>query len=572
MISTIDYLTDIAILLAAAVVAVPLFQSMRMGAVPGFVIAGVIVGPYGLGLIGNVEEVGQFAELGVVLLLFIIGIELNPTRLWMMRRLLFGLGTLQVLCTSAALVLAAHYLFGVPLRAAILIGPALALSSTAFVLQLLTENKMLTSEPGRASIAILLLQDLAVVPLLALVSLLAMPALTLAEDLVLALGEAVLIIGLVILAGRYLLQPVLHRVAKSHNPEVFTASAVLLVLGAAVLMEHVGLSMAMGAFLAGLLIADSSFRHQVIAETQPFRGLLLGLFFMSMGMSLDLGQLLHQPLLLLSVVVALITLKAIVIWPLARLFGLTGKNALTVALLLAQSGEFALVVFTVALGAGLLDEALFQQLLLVVILSMLVTPLLAQIARKIKKSDHNGQADVADQAGIDETNPTPVLIIGFGRVGRKIGHILELAKVPFSAIDNDPALVAREHAQGRPVFYGDAERPAILKAMGAEGARIAIIALDDFEVTEQLVSTLRDNFPELAVLARGHNRERCDRLKTLGADVVISETLETSIELARVALTKASTPEDKINLFVEDFRRGYYEKHKSLDRQQPPRG
>jgi len=558
--TTITYLTDIAILLAAAVVAVPAFQSMRMGAVPGFVVAGVVVGPYGLELIGNVEEVGQFAELGVVLLLFIIGIELNPRRLWLMRRLLFGLGTLQVLVTSAALVLVAHYLFGVPLRAAVLIGPALALSSTAFVLQLLTEHKMLTSGPGRASIAILLLQDLAVVPLLALVSLLAMPELTLAEDVFIALGEAALIIGLVILAGRYLLQPVLHRVAKAQNAEVFTASAVLLVLGAAVLMEHVGLSMAMGAFLAGLLIADSAFRHQVIAETQPFRGLLLGLFFMSMGMSLDIGEFLRQPAVILALVVALVALKAVVIWPLARMFGLSSKDALTAALLLAQSGEFALVLFTVALGAGLLEQLLFQQLLLVVIFSMLVTPLLASWARKIKSAGEGAESTAAaDPAGTEDVGPKPVLIIGFGRVGHKIGDILELAKVPFSAIDNKPNLVAREHAQGRSVFFGDAERPAVLKAMGAENARIAIIALDDHDVTEQLVATLRANFPKLAIFARGHNRARCEKLKSLGVDVVVSETLETSIELARVALVGVSTPDDDINLVIEGFRSTYHQ-------------
>lgn len=560
MTTTITYLTDIAILLAAAVVAVPAFQSMRMGAVPGFVVAGVVVGPHGLELIGNVEEVGQFAELGVVLLLFIIGIELNPRRLWLMRRLLFGLGTLQVLLTSVALVFIAHYLFDVPLRAAVLIGPALALSSTAFVLQLLTEHKMLTSGPGRASIAILLLQDLAVVPLLALVSLLAMPELTLAEDVFIAMGEAALIIGLVILTGRYLLQPVLHRVAKAQNAEVFTASAVLLVLGAAVLMEHVGLSMAMGAFLAGLLIADSAFRHQVIAETQPFRGLLLGLFFMSMGMSLDLGEFLRQPAAILALVVALVALKAAVIWPLARMFGLDSKSALTTALVLAQSGEFALVLFTVALGAGLLEQLLFQQLLLVVIISMLVTPLLASWARKIKSVGDGAEATAAeDQAGAEDVGPKSVLIIGFGRVGHKIGDILELAQVPFSAIDNKPTLVAREHAQGRSVFFGDAERPAVLKAMGAENARIAIIALDDHDVTEQLVATLRANFPKLSIFARGHNRARCEKLKSLGVDVAVSETLETSIELARVALLGVSTPDDDVNLVIENFRRTYHQ-------------
>jgi monovalent cation:proton antiporter-2 (CPA2) family protein len=532
---------------------------MRMGGVPGFVIAGVIVGPYGLALIGNVHEIGQLAELGVVLLLFIIGIELNPTRLWMMRRLLFGLGTLQVLCTSAVLAAGVHYGLGVPLRVAILIGPALALSSTAFVLQLLGENKMLTSEQGRASIAILLLQDLAVVPLLALVSLLTMPTFNLAGDVLIALGEAVLIVAVVIFAGRYLLQPIFHRVAKSHNSEVFTAMAVLLVLGAALLMEHVGLSMAMGAFLAGLLIADSSFRHQIIAETQPFRGLLLGLFFMSMGMTLDLNLLFSQPVLLVSLVVALIALKAAVIWPLARLFGLDTKRALMVALLLAQSGEFALVIFTVSLGTGLMDEVLFQQLLLVVILSMLATPFLAFWARQLHKSERLDQHISPIQTVKEEPLSAPILIIGFGRVGQQIAQVLELAKVSFVAIDNDPTLVAREYAKGRAVFYGDAERPGVLKALGGEKATLAIIAMNDHGVTEQLVSVLRHNFPQLAIFARGHNQQRCQQLKALGVDVAVSETLEASIELARAALVNVSTPDQDVQALIDDVRRRYRE-------------
>ena len=554
---TMEYLSDIAILLAAAVVAVPLFQTLRMGAVPGFVIAGMIVGPYGLSFIGNVSEIGHLAELGVVLLLFIIGIELNPKRLWMMRRLLFGLGTLQFVITSLALVAIAHYGLGIPLRAAVLIGPALALSSTAFVLQLLSENKMLTSEHGRASIAILLLQDLAVVPLLALGSLLTMPSLTLPEDIALALGEAVLIIALVIVIGRYLLQPVLHRVAKAKNPEVFTASAVLLVLGAAVLMENVGLSMAMGAFLAGLLIADSSFRHQVIAETQPFRGLLLGLFFMSMGMALDPAPLFSHPVMMLLLVVALIGVKALVIWPLARMFGLNTRTSLVVALLLAQSGEFALVLFTASLGSGLLHTDLFQQLLLVVILSMLATPLLARLAKDILRGRKEVIPSAPAPSHTEDDHHAPVIIIGFGRMGDKIGSMLDLAQVRFSAIDSNPSVVAHAHGQGRPVFYGDAERPAVLKALGIETAEVAIIALDNRDVAEQIVSTLRENFPQLMVLARGHDEDRCRVLKTLGADVVVSETLETSIELARLALVKVDTPDDVVSELLEDYRHTY---------------
>lgn len=559
MTDIISYLTDIAILLAAAVLVVPLSQFLRMGAVPGFIIAGVVVGPYGLEFIGNVEEIRQLSMLGVVLLLFIIGIELKPTRLWMMRRLLFGLGTLQFLCTSVVFVVISHFLFGIPLRVSIFIGPALALSSTTFVLQLLTENKMLTSERGRASIAILLLQDLAVIPLLALVSLLTIPGLTATEDVVLALGEAVLIIGLVILVGRYLLQPILHRVAKSQNPEVFTAFSVLLVLGTALLAEQAGLSMAMGAFMAGLLIADSSFRHQVIAETQPFRRLLLGLFFMSMGMTVDLVQLFHQPVFLLSLVAALVILKAIVIWPLAHLFGLSWKSALAVALLLAQSGEFALVVFAAALGAGLLDGVIFQQLLLVVMISMLVTPLLAKLAGKLKKPDEIRHTIARTHSDPENSTLTPVLIIGFGQVGSKIGRILDFAKVPFLAIDNNPTLVALEHDQGHPVFYGGEDMFAVLKQMGVEAASIVIIALENREIAEQIVSTLRENFPELMILVSGHDFKGCEKLKALGADVVISETLETSIDLARIALTKANTPEDEISSFIENFRSSYYD-------------
>jgi len=317
--------------------------------------------------------------------------------------------------------------------------------------------------------------------------------------------------------------------------------------------------MAMGAFLAGLLIADSSFRHQIIAETQPFRGLLLGLFFMSMGMTLDLNLLFSQPVILLSLVAALIVLKAAVIWPLARLFGVASKRALMVSLFLAQGGEFALVIFTVALGSGLMDEVLFQQLLLVVILSMLATPFLAFWAQQLHKSEKPDQHLSPIQTVKEEPLSAPILIIGFGRVGQQIGHVLELAKVSFVAIDNDPTMVAREYAKGRAVFYGDAERPGVLKALGGEKATLAIIAMNDHGVTEQLVSVLRHNFPQLAIFARGHNQQRCQRLKTLGVDVAVSETLEASIELARAALVNISTSDQDVQALIDDFRRRYHE-------------
>ena len=386
MIST--YLLDIIILLIAAVIAVPVFEAIKMGAVPGFLIAGVIVGPSGLGLIDNIEEITHLAEIGVVLLLFVIGIELKPAQLWLMRKYVFGTGTMQVLLSGGLLAVLCLVLFQIPLRPALLIGPTLALSSTAFVLQILTEQKLFLSKYGRTSFAILLFQDIAVVPLLALVPLLAMPDLSIGEDIGYALLESVLILGLVILSGRYLLHPVLHRVAQTGSPEIFTASAVLIVLGTALLTEYIGLSMAMGAFLAGTLISDSQYKHQVKAEIQPFRGLLLGLFFMSMGMSLNLQFFLAKPILTLALLLLLLSSKTLILFVVAYLSGLRFKNSLATALLLAQSGEFALVLFALAYKQKLLATQLYQQLLLLVVLSMLVTPLLAFVAQYLARENH----------------------------------------------------------------------------------------------------------------------------------------------------------------------------------------
>jgi monovalent cation:proton antiporter-2 (CPA2) family protein len=547
------YLVDIIILLMAAVVAVPFSQAVRLGAVPGFLIAGVIVGPSGLGLISNVSEIGHLAEIGVVLLLFVIGIELKPSHLWLMRRLVFGLGTLQVLLTGILLGGAGYIFFDIPLRTAILVGPALALSSTAFVLQLLTEQKSLTSAYGQTSFAVLLLQDLAVVPLLALVPLLAMPELSIGENIGLALVESILILGLVVLIGRYFLHPILHRVALSGNPEVFTASAVLIVLGTGLVMEHIGLSMAMGAFLAGLLISDSSYKHQVMAEIQPFRGLLLGLFFMSMGMSLNLSLLLGNPILSFGVVSLLIITKAVVLYPIAYLFGLKAKNSLAVALVLAQSGEFALVLFSLAYQSNLLTDELFQQLLLVVLLSMLATPVLAHLAQRLVKAQ-----DTRRIRSTEIPVAAPIVLAGFGRVGHRIGEILSIADKPFVALDSDALIVEKERANGHPVFYGDVCKPELLKAAGASNAKIIIITLNDPDATEQVVSSLRKTHPEINIYVRGQSLSQCRELRRLGASGAVSENVEASLELARMALITVGVNEKKLEAILGDFRRTYH--------------
>jgi monovalent cation:proton antiporter-2 (CPA2) family protein len=554
-----EYLTDIIVLLSAAVIAVPLFQSLGLGAIPGFLVAGIVLGPSGLGYIENYDEIANLAELGVVLLLFVIGIEINPSRLWKMKGLVLGLGSLQVLITGGLITIIAHEILNSSWNISLLIGSALALSSTAFVLQLLTEKKMLSSEFGRPSVAVLLLQDLAVIPLLAFVSLMATPELTIAEDVFLAVAEALIILILIIITARYILNPILNKLARFGSPEIFTASALLLVLGSAQVMENIGLSMAMGAFTAGLLIADSSYRHQIIAEIQPFRGLLLGLFFMSMGMSLNLKLFFDNPLVLLVIVVALMAIKFITLWPLSRLFGIQEKASISIALLLAQSGEFALVLFALAKGMELVDDTLFQHLLIIVLLSMLATPALEKMAYRIFSATRKSITTILDvEIGRMEQDAKPVILAGFGRMGHKIGHIMESMKVPYVAIDSDVSLVDREREEGKSVYFGDAQRPEVLRAAGVADAPLVIVAIADLEATERVVSSLHAAFPDMPIFARGHDIIKCQELRTLGAHFTVSETLEASAELARAALLHMGVEAPEVEVVLEDLRNDYY--------------
>lgn len=560
----IEYLTDIIILLSAAVIAVPLFQALGFGAISGFLVAGIVLGPSGLGYIQDYAEIAHFAELGVIFLLFIIGIEINPSRLWKMKGLVLGLGTLQVVITGGLITVIAHELLNVSWRISLLIGAALALSSTAFVLQLLTERKALASEYGRPSVAVLLLQDLAVVPLLAFVSFMVAPELTVAEDVFLALAEAITLLLLVIVAARYILSPLLKIVVRFSSPEIFTASALLLVLGSAQAMESIGLSMAMGAFIAGLLIADSSYRHQITAEIQPFRGLLLGLFFMSMGMSLNFERFLDNAIVLLGIAMALMVIKFLILWFLSRLFGIKAKPAVSVALLLAQSGEFALVLFALAKSLGLLDDILFQHLLIVVLLSMLATPALDKWANRIYLASRRCITATPDldtgkiRSDNAEQYPKPVILAGFGRMGHRIGYILDLMGVPYVAIDRDAALVERERSEGKCVYFGDVQRPEVLRAAGAAEAPFVIVSIDDVDVAELVVASLHNYFPDIPIFARGHDLIKCRDLKTLGAHYIVSETLEASAELAHVALLHIGAEDSEVAVALEQFRKDYY--------------
>ena len=549
----VNYLLDIVILLIAAAVAVPLFRAAGFGVVPGFLVAGIAVGPSGLALIDNVREIGQLSELGVVLLLFVIGIEIKPSRLWLMRRLVFGLGTLQMLVTGLVITAAVYHLLDVPLTVAAIIGPALALSSTAFVLQILSEQRSLHTEYGRASLAVLLLQDLSVVPLLALVPLLAIGQFSIGTDIAIALAETVAILLAVVIGGRYLLQPILHRITSARSKEIFTGVTVLLVLGSAVLTEHLGLSMAMGAFIAGLLIADSPFRHEVIAEIEPFRGLLLGLFFMSMGMSLEVGQFFSDPLLALGLLCALVVVKVVVLWALTRSFGLNTRTGAAVAVLLAQGAEFGLVIFAYAFQANLLDADLFQQLLVVVVLSMLVTPVLSLVAQRLAATNMRPPV-----GAMEAPTKAPVVLAGFGRVGRRIGEVLTSADVPYVAIDHDSSLVLRERANGHRVFYGDGRKPDVLRSVGVADASLVIVTVNDFEAAENIVAALHRAHPKVAILARGHDAKQCQALRQLGARMAISENLEASVDLAREALAYALVGTEQTEALLSRFRKDYY--------------
>ncbi len=552
-------LLEILILLSSAVVLVPLFQRLGLGSVLGFLAAGVLVGPWGLGLITDVDAIRHFAEFGIVFLLFLIGIELKPSRLWRMRRQVFGYGLAQVVLTTLALT-ALGTLAGLPSPVPLLVGSALALSSTAFVLQMLAERNELASHHGRLSFAILLLQDLAVVPLLALVPLLGSPERQIGLNVGFALLEATAIFVAVLLAGRYLLGPLFRHVASSHNSEVFTASALLLVLGTALIMEEAGLSMAMGAFIAGLLIADSEYRHQVVADIQPFRGLLLGLFFMSVGMSIDLGGLVGDLKQVLLWLVALLVVKAVILWPLALIAGLRGASAVAVALFLAQGGEFGFVLFGVSHQAGLLDDLVFQRAILVVALSMALTPLLVRYADRLlvaEKAARGVAQPTASTGTADAETPRPVLIAGFGRVGRRIAELLERAGVPYVGIDQEVDTVARARARGFSVFYGDASRSDVLRATGIGRARLAIVATDRGEPSVQAVRAIRREAPNLPILVRAVDRAHCREMVAAGATRSFSENLETSLQLAAAALHEIGQAPDTVQTLLDAFREDY---------------
>ena len=547
-----SYLLDLTILLAAGVVLVFICQLLRLGAVIGFLLAGIVVGPSGFDLIGNISSLSRFSELGIALLLFFLGIELKPARLWAIRRQILGLGSLQLCTSSVAIFLALYWLLDLSLELTLFLALALAFSSTAFVVQLLHEKKLLVSEFGRAAFAILLLQDLAVVPLLALIPALANPeSSSLGSALALTFMKAAAIVSVAIVVGRFLIQPMLRKIAGLASPELFTTAALFFVLGLTVITEYSGLSIVMGAFLAGLLLADSPYRHQIMAEINPFRSILLGLFFMTMGMELNLQQLQENTLQVVVATLLLIAIKTLALWPVARYFLPNKRMAPALALTLAQSGEFSLVLFALAFKNQLLAAGLYQQLLVVALLSMFATPLLVSFAARLVKQ-HSSKHKVAKLA-TQPVSEQPVVIVGFGRVGQHVAAILEAAQVPYIATDKNPENVHSQRQRGREVYYGDSS-PEVLRSIGAAQAQVIIVTMDDIERTASLVHALCTSYPKTKVIARAHDLQQCQRLRNSGATLAVAENLEASLKLAQAALQQTEHAGDKERSIIDAYR------------------
>ncbi|MDA9298268.1 monovalent cation:proton antiporter-2 (CPA2) family protein [Pseudomonadales bacterium] len=533
-----DLLINAVIYLAAAVIAVPLFEKLRLGAILGYLAAGIAIGPWGLAIISDPTDTLHLAELGVVMLLFLIGLELSPTTLWRMRNWIVMLGATQLLGTAALIVGLLLWALALDLSIALMIGLALALSSTAFAIQLLTSYRVLDTALGQKGFAILLFQDLAVIPILLYVE-----ALAGAGDE--AEGAwwvgALLIIG-VLVAGRYLLNPLLRLVANYNSSELMTAAALLIVLGMALLIEAAGLSMGMGAFIAGILLANSSFKHQLETEVEPFKGLLLGLFFIAIGMTLDIGLLFDKPLLIIGLALLLMTAKTLIVGILAKLAGSPTNDAMRLGLILSQGGEFAFVVMSHAKIAAVIDVDLANTVALIVGLSMAMTSPLLVLYNKIITSRRGAGAENYDSSW-GESEPE-VIIAGFGRVGQITGRLLTANGIQFTALDKNAEHIEFVRKFGNKVFFGDATRFGLLETAGIRHARVLLVAIAEEEDALEIIRLVRAECPHIKIVSRAHNRTNLLRQRQAGADLAVREMFGSSVEMAGAVLRGIGISDD----------------------------
>lgn len=531
-----DFLIALLVFLVAAVVAVPLARRSGLGAVLGYLLAGAAIGPFALRLVTDVESILHFSEFGVVLMMFVIGLELEPRKLWALRRSIFGYGGAQ-LAACALVIGGAAALAGASWQVALVAGLGLALSSTAIALATLTERNLFGTPAGAASFGILLFQDIAAIPMIALLPLLAVES---AEGAGagaagwMAGVKAVAVIGAVVVGGRYLVRPALRFIARTDMREMFTAFALLLVVGIALMMDAVGLSMALGTFLAGVLLADSEYRHALEADLEPFKGLLLGLFFMAVGMSIDFAVLARSPGLVLGLVVAFVVAKTGVLVLLARRFAIARGQRLLFALLISQGGEFAFVVFGVAGGAGLLPRETEALLVLVVALSMVATPLLLLAYDQLVAPRLGGRRARPGETITPQDNP--VLIAGFGRFGQIIGRLLYSQGIGVTVLDHDPDQIEFLRQYGFKIFYGDATRLDLLEAAGIARARILVVAIDGMDDSLQLIDRVRERYPELRIYARARHVSHIYQLKDRGVQLFEREMFEGSLRMGRSVL------------------------------------
>lgn len=528
------FLSQAAIFLGAAVLAVPIAKRLGLGSILGYLAVGAMIGPWGLGLISAVEDILHFAELGVVMLLFLIGLELQPRRLWAMRKPVFGLGGAQVGLTTVAIA-GAGMAAGLSWQVALTVGLALALSSTAFAIQMLSEKSLLPTRFGRSALSVLLFQDVAAIPIIAIVPFLATRTVEGAQNL--TGTDAVIIVATVAVligAGRYVLRFMLRWVAATDINELFTACALFSVLGAALIMYNVGLSMALGAFLAGVLLADSEYRHALEADIQPFKGLLLGLFFIAVGMSVNFGLLVDSAVLVTGLVVALVGAKALILLILGKWYGLDWPGARAFALAISQGGEFAFIILNIAVGSLVMKQDLADLLILVVTISMAATPIVFMIDEKFGAAGKAVEEPPADLEMPDEKYP--VIIAGFGRFGQIVGRMLTAKHIGFTALESDAAQVDFVKRFGNKIYYGDATRLDMLRAAGAGEARIFVLAIEDIERAIKTVELVKMHFPHLKIVARARHRRHAHLLMDAGVDVIVRETFHSSVVAGRHVL------------------------------------
>jgi glutathione-regulated potassium-efflux system ancillary protein KefC/glutathione-regulated potassium-efflux system protein KefB len=543
-------LAQIAIFLAAAVVAIPIFRYFKLGSVLGYLAAGIIIGPSGFGLISKFDGTQQIAEFGIVLLMFVIGLELQPSRLWVMRKPIFGLGSAQVLATTAVIGTAAYYGFGEPAPTALVVGFGLSMSSTALVLQLLAERGQLSSQYGRSAFSILLFQDVAVLPALALLPLLGVASAKTAGPGGWLAVKLVAVLATAIVGGRYVLRPMLRIVAATRVAEAFTAAGLLIVIGTALLVNQVGLSLSLGAFLAGVLLADSEYRHELEADIEPFKGLLLGLFFITVGMSANLELVREKPLVIAGLTLGFMLIKVAVLRGIGKAAGMSTAAGRGLAFSLPSGGEFAFVLFGLAATLGILEAGTAELLVLVVTASMIMSPLLLVVHDALFKKKETDERPFDTP---EELYPR-VIIAGFGRFGQIVGRILRAKKIAFTALEASQTQVDFLRRFGNQVFYGDASRLELLRAAHAENATVFVLAIDDVEASVRTAEMIVKHFPHLKIFARARNRQHSFRLMDLGVRYIIRETLLSSLEMSERVLESLGASRAKAADAVRSFR------------------